>query len=119
MSSDWHQQVSVVVVIGSRCRSHAPHSFPREGGLSCPSPTDEQIVVRGSLPVVIVGNFCSSMVNSVLITLLLSLPMRGIWFSQNTQKIEPAVENKSSIEGAEVEGALHHGLRNVKNANYP
>lgn len=27
-----------------------------------------------------------------------------------------AVENKSSIEGAEVEGAMHHGLRNVKNA---
>lgn len=26
------------------------------------------------------------------------------------------VENKSSIEGAEVEGAMHHGLRNVKNA---
>ncbi|KAL0595248.1 Bcl-2-like protein 1 [Plecturocebus cupreus] len=29
---------------------------------------------------------------------------------------QQAVENKSSIEGAEVEGAMHHGLRNVKNA---
>lgn len=29
------------------------------------------------------------------------------------------MENKSSIEGAEVERATHHGLRNVKNANYP
>lgn len=26
------------------------------------------------------------------------------------------MENKSSIEGAEVEGDMHHGLRNVKNA---
>lgn len=25
------------------------------------------------------------------------------------------LENKSSIEGSEVEGAMHHGLRNVKN----
>ncbi|KAK2500759.1 hypothetical protein MC885_005851 [Smutsia gigantea] len=33
----------------------------------------------------------------------------------NAQKIEQAVENKSSIEGAEVEGIMHHGLRNVKN----
>ncbi|XP_033041921.1 bcl-2-like protein 1 isoform X1 [Trachypithecus francoisi] len=29
---------------------------------------------------------------------------------------QQAVENKSSIEGAEVEGDMHHGLRNVKNA---
>lgn len=69
-------------------------------------------MVRGSLPVVIVGDFCSSAVNSVLTSLLISLSrgdaglMRGIRSPQNTQKIEQAVENKSSIEGAEVEGAF-------------
>ena len=40
--------------------------------------------------------------------------MRGV--HSDHQKIEQAVENKSSIEGAEVERATHHGLRNVKNA---
>lgn len=29
------------------------------------------------------------------------------------------LENKSSIEGSEVEGAMHHGLRNVKNLVVP
>lgn len=82
-------------------------------------------MVRGSLPMVIIGSFCSSTVRWVLISLLLSLRrggaglMRGIWSPQNTQKIEQALGNKSSIEGAEVEGALHRGLWNVKNANYP
>lgn len=74
---------------------------------------------------VIVGSFCSSTMYSVLIALLISLPrgdaglMRRIGSPQHTQKIEQTGQSKSSIEGAEMEGALHHGLRNVKNANYP
>lgn len=42
--------------------------------------------------------------------------MRGSLPPQNTPKVEQTVGNKSSIEGAEVEGAMHPGLRNVKNA---
>lgn len=42
--------------------------------------------------------------------------MRGILSLQNTPKIEQAVQNKSSIEETKMEGAMHHGLRNVKNA---
>lgn len=46
--------------------------------------------------------------------------MKGILFPQNTLKIRQPAENKSSIEGVEVEGAvegaMHGGLRNVKNA---
>lgn len=81
-------------------------------------------MVRSSLGVLIVGNFCPT-VNSILISLLISLPrgdaglVGGIRPPQNTQKIEQAVENKSSIEGAEVEGPKYYRFRNVKNANYP
>lgn len=42
--------------------------------------------------------------------------MRGILSLQNTPKIEQAMQNKSSIEETKMEGAMHHGLRNVKNA---
>ena len=54
------------------------------------------------------------------ISSLISLPQGGVGLKRGIhsvlQKIEQAVENKSSIEGAEVERATHHGLRNVKNA---
>lgn len=42
--------------------------------------------------------------------------MRGILSPQKTQKIKQPVENKSLIEGAEVDRAMHRGVRNVKNA---
>lgn len=75
-------------------------------------------MVRDSVPVVIVA--LPQQTQSCF--LVISLPkggtglMRDTLSPHNTPKIEQAVENKSSIEEAEVEGAMHHGLRNVENA---
>lgn len=46
--------------------------------------------------------------------------MRGILSPQNTPKTEQAVENKSSIEGTEVEGAMHAPwTQECQECNYP
>lgn len=92
--------------------------LPREGEFSYPSSSQDEMVVRDSVPVVIVA----LLQHTQSYFLLICLPkggtglMRDTLSPHNTPKIEQAVENKSSIEEAEVEGAMHHGLRNVKNA---
>lgn len=97
MSSDWHQQVPVVVVTGSRRRSRALIPF-LGGRILLPISNFRAVSGERFLPVVIVSNVCSSTANSVLISLLISLPrgdaglMRGIRSPQNIQKIEQAVE---------------------------
>lgn len=45
--------------------------------------------------------------------------MRGMLSPQNTQDIEQRVENKSSIEGAEVEGGHSPWTQECQECNYP
>lgn len=88
--------------------SHA--SFLSQGReFPCLSPSQDEIVVRaftsGHCRLFLL--FCGELSP---ISLLISLPrggaglMRGIPSPQKTQNMELAVENSSSIEGAEVEG---------------
>lgn len=85
--------------------------FPNEGE-SCPSPVQE-IVVRDCLSLATIDNLllypyhpAKKGVVEFMRSILFSIP----------REMNRLKKNKSSIEKAEVEGAMHHGLRNGKNA---